>query len=88
MVEWGQQSALYWGNERSPFLYTQVMLILILINVQLLQNVVFNFEKDLSGQNHSFSDSHHPIEEYPPGKFPIPPYPLTLFENPWTKDQV
>ena len=43
------------------------MLILILINVQYLHNVVFSFEKSLSGQNHSFSDSQHS-----PGKFPIP----------------
>ena len=35
------------------------MLILIIIDVQYLQNVVFSFEKVLSGQNHSFSGSHH-----------------------------
>ena len=36
-------------------LYTQVMLILILINVQYLQNAVFSFEKGLNDQNHSFT---------------------------------
>ena len=40
-------------------LYTQVMLILILIVVQCLQNVVFCFEKGLNGQNYS-SGLHHP----------------------------
>ena len=34
------------------------MLVLILINIQYLQNVVFSFEKGLSGQNHSLSDPH------------------------------
>ena len=33
----------------------------------------FNFEKGLSGQNHSLSDSQ---------------YPLMPFGKPWTKDQV
>ena len=32
-------------------LYTQVMLIIILIDVQFLQNVVFSFEKGANGQN-------------------------------------
>ena len=40
-------------------LNTQVMLILILIDVQYLHNVIFSFEKGLNGQNHSSSDSHH-----------------------------
>ena len=60
------------------------MLILILIDVQYLQNVVFSFEKYLNGQHHSLSDFHHPIS--PPAKFPIPSHwrggggisPLTL----------
>ena len=47
------------------------MLILILINVQYLQNVVFSFGKGLSGKNHSLSDSHHPVEKFPPDKFTI-----------------
>ena len=42
----------------------------------------FSFEKNLSGQNHSLSDSHDPIGKFPPGKFFIPPYPLTLFGKP------
>ena len=40
-------------------LNTQVMLILILIDVQYLQNVIFSFEKGLNGQNYSSSGSHH-----------------------------
>ena len=63
------------------------MLISILINVQYLQNVAFSFEKDSSDQNHSLSDSHHPIEQSPQADFP-PHYPLPLFEKPWTKPQV
>ena len=44
-------------------LYTQVILILILIDVQYLQNVDFSFEKGLNGQNYSSSDSQHPIKK-------------------------
>ena len=44
-------------------LHMQVMLIVISINVQYLQNVVFSFEKGSSGQNYSLPDSHHPIEK-------------------------
>ena len=36
------------------------MLILILINVHYLQNFVSSFQEDSNGQNHSFSDPHHP----------------------------
>ena len=43
---------------------------LILIILQYLQNVVFSFEKDSSGQNHSLSDSHHSIEKSPLANFP------------------
>ena len=46
------------------------MLLFILINVQYLQNVVFSFEKGLSGQNHSLSDSHHLIEKFSQVNFP------------------
>ena len=43
------------------------MLILISIDVQYLQNVVFSFEKCSNGQNHSLSDSHLPIKKsHPP----------------------
>ena len=71
------------------------MAILILINVQYLQNVVFSFEKCWNGQNHYLSDSHHPIKKSPAkfysphcrGNFiPTHPYPypyyLTLFGKP------
>ena len=43
-------------------LYTLVILILISINVQCLQNVVFSFEKGSNSQDHSSSDSHNPIK--------------------------
>ena len=53
------------------------MLILISINVQYLQNIAFSFEKGSSGQDHSFSDSHHPK-----GKSPIQIYhPPTLYST-------
>ena len=52
------------------------MLILILVNVQYLQNVVFSFEKGSSCQNHFVSDSHQPVEKFPLVNFPSPP-PLT-----------
>ena len=51
-------------------LYTQIMLILILIGVQYLQNFVFNFEKGSHGQNHSLV-SLHPSKKIS-AKFPIP----------------
>ena len=38
---------------------------LILINVHYLQNVVFNFGKDSSGQTQSLSDFLYLIEKYP-----------------------
>ena len=37
------------------------MLVVVLIDVQYIQNVVVSFEKGSNGQNHSSSDSHHPI---------------------------
>ena len=43
-------------------LYIPVMLILISINVQCLQNVLFSFEKGSNSQDHSSSDSHNPIK--------------------------
>ena len=42
------------------------MLILILINAQCLQNVVFSFEKGLSGQNPSLSDEKLSDRKIPP----------------------
>ena len=54
---------------------TQVMLILILIDVQYSQNAVFTFGKDLNHQNHSSSGSHHQVEKSPPQQnfwFPLP----------------
>ena len=45
-------------------LYTEVMLILILTNVQHLQIVNFRFEKGSNGQNHTSSESCHPIKKF------------------------
>ena len=44
-------------------LYTQFILILILIDVQYLQNAVFSFKKCWNGQIHSSWDSYHPIKK-------------------------
>ena len=56
------------------FAHTQITQILILINVQYLQNVVFSFEKGSTSQTHSFSDSYHPIKKiFPLQNFPFPP---------------
>ena len=46
-------------------LNTQVMLILILIDVLHSQKAVFNFEKGSNGQNHSSSGSHNPVKKSP-----------------------
>ena len=45
-------------------LYTIAVLVLILINVQCLQNVVFSFEKGSNSQNHSLSVSQKPIKNF------------------------
>ena len=55
--------------------------VLILIDVQYLQNVVFSFEMGSNGQNQSLSDSHLWIKKSSPhwdegGNLP---YPLVLF---------
>ena len=42
---------------------TQIMLILILINVQYSQNAVFSFENFLNHQNHSSSGSYHRVKK-------------------------
>ena len=47
------------------------MLILILINVQCLQNVVFSFEKDSNSQNNFLSDSRHQQKISSVAKFSI-----------------
>ena len=44
------------------------MLILVLINVNNLQNVVFSFEKCLNCQKHSSSDSNHSVKNLPSSK--------------------
>ena len=44
------------------------MLILISINVQCWQNIVFSFEKGSNSQDHSLSDSQNPIKNFFYGK--------------------
>ena len=44
---------------------TQIIPILILINVQYSENAVFNFEKFLNHQNHSSSGSYHLVKKSP-----------------------
>ena len=46
----------------SYFLYTQVMLIQVLIDVQYLQKAVFSFEKGLNGQKYKLS--HPPLGDF------------------------
>ena len=59
------------------------MLVLILINVQYLHNIAFSLEKGSSGQNHSFSDSHHSVQKFPQENIlPPPPTFLALFGKP------
>ena len=69
-------------------LYTQVVPILILIDVQYLQKAVFCFEKGLNGQNHSSSGSHLLIKKSTPAKFLIPPPLKTIWKTlqyfPWS----
>ena len=60
---------------------TQVVLILILIDVQYLRNVVFSFEKGLIQQNHCSSVSHHPLT-HPPSNISYPPHPLLVSGKP------
>ena len=60
-------------------LYTLVMSVFILIDVQYSQNVVFSFENSSNGQNHSSSDSNHRIEKFLLAKFR---HPLMLFWKP------
>ena len=67
---------------------TQVMLILILIDVQYSQNAVFTFGKDLNHQNHSSSGSPKSLllRLSPPGRKIPPPqqnfwFPLPMWEN-------
>ena len=48
------------------------MLILILIDVQYLQNVVFSLEKGSGDQNHFSLDSLQLIKKFLAAKFPIP----------------
>ena len=70
---------LFWT---SYSLYTQVLLILILIYVQYLQNVVFSSEKYLNGQSHSKSYFHHSVKNLPQQNLPsFPNGGHTLIEN-------
>ena len=73
------------------------MPILILINVQYEQIVVFSLEKGLNDQKYSSSDSHQPMKQCPSPQqnfsflpvqqfsdFLIPTLTITIFEKPWT----
>ena len=66
-------------------LHTQVILILVLIDVQYLQNVVFKFKIGSNGQNHSSLDFHHPVKNFTPSKISITHwvggFPLLLKSN-------
>ena len=59
-------------------LVTQVMLILVLIDVQHSQKAVFSFEKGSNCQNHSSSSSLHPVKKFPHSKILDSPLPHTL----------
>ena len=48
------------------------MLILILVNVQYIQNVVFSFQKGTNGLNDSSLDSHHLSKKIPQQNFLFP----------------
>ena len=68
---------------------TQVMLILVLIDVQYSQKIIFSFEKGMIGQNNSLSGSHHPVKTSPtkflipsPARGNFPPTPYHYLENP------
>ena len=69
---------------------SQVMLILILIDIQYSQNAVFSFEKGLNRQNHSSSRFHQPVKKFLPSNISdspatggIYPPPLPLFGKPY-----
>ena len=67
---------------------TQVMLILVLIDVQYSQKAVFSFEKGSNCQNHSSSDFLNLVKKSPPSKISNPrPHPLLLFGKPWHVQQ-
>ena len=53
------------------FLYIQIKLLLILIDLQYVQNVILNFEKGSNGQKHSSSDSHNTTKKWTQQNFPL-----------------
>ena len=65
----------------SYFFDTQVMLILILIDVQYSQKAVFNFERGSNCQNLSSSGSLYQVKKFAPVKYQIPTLlpPLTKY---------
>ena len=69
------------------FAHTQVMLILILINVQYLQNFVFSLVKKLEWPKSLLVRFPPPNRKVPQANFPSP-YPLTLYGKFWVKDHV
>ena len=67
-------------------LYTQVIQILILTNIQYLQNVVFSFEKGLSGQS-LIVGFPPPNRKILPRQISHSPYPSMSIGKLWTKDK-
>ena len=72
---------------------TQIMLVLILIDVQYSQKAVLSFEKGSNCQNHYSWGSLHPVNPLtppptpPPVEFLIPPTPDHYLENPGYRGQ-
>ena len=61
----------------SHSLYTRIMLILILIDVQYSEKAVFNSEIASNCENHSYSGSHHLVKNFPTSKISDLPPPLS-----------
>ena len=61
---------------------TQVMLILVLIDIQDSQRAIFSIEKGSIRQNYSFSSSHCLLKKSLPAKFPILLTSYHYLENP------
>ena len=61
----------------SDLLYTQVILILILIDVQYSEKAVFNSEIGSNRENDSYSGSHHLVKKFPTSKNSDLPPPLS-----------
>ena len=59
---------------KTSFLAVVIAPVPFSFDIKYLQNGVSSFEKGLNGQNHSSTDSHHPMKKFLPSlKFPIFP---------------